>query len=97
MDRPPRGVNTHYRTNEYYSRTVRAHVQDACRPTPSGIVDPMDTSRRDILAATLALGSAPSLAAASERMLRLPREFLWGTAISGHQSEGNNTNSDSWV
>ncbi|HEY0312201.1 MAG TPA: family 1 glycosylhydrolase [Allosphingosinicella sp.] len=23
--------------------------------------------------------------------------FLWGTAISAHQSEGNNTNSDSWL
>lgn len=26
-----------------------------------------------------------------------PPGFLWGTAISAHQSEGNNTNSDSWV
>ncbi|MEW6346223.1 MAG: family 1 glycosylhydrolase [Paraburkholderia sp.] len=25
------------------------------------------------------------------------REFLWGTAISGHQSEGNNLNSDVWL
>ncbi|HEY1630756.1 MAG TPA: family 1 glycosylhydrolase [Rhizomicrobium sp.] len=27
----------------------------------------------------------------------LPGDFLWGTAISAHQSEGNNTNSDSWL
>jgi len=27
----------------------------------------------------------------------LPEGFLWGTAISAHQSEGNNTNSDSWL
>ena len=31
------------------------------------------------------------------RKLELPRDFLWGTAISGHQSEGNNTNSDAWI
>jgi beta-glucosidase len=26
-----------------------------------------------------------------------PKRFLWGTAISAHQSEGNNTNSDTWL
>ena len=26
----------------------------------------------------------------------MPDRFLWGTAISGHQSEGNNVNSDAW-
>ena len=26
-----------------------------------------------------------------------PKGFLWGTAISAHQSEGNNVSSDSWV
>lgn len=35
--------------------------------------------------------------ASPRRALRLPSDFLWGTAISGHQSEGGNTNSDSWV
>ncbi|MBS0385415.1 MAG: glycoside hydrolase family 1 protein [Proteobacteria bacterium] len=57
----------------------------------------MKTSRREVVAATLAVGAAPSMAGADIRSLRLPRDFLWGTAISGHQSEGNNTNSDSWV
>jgi beta-glucosidase len=28
---------------------------------------------------------------------RAPAGFLWGTAISAHQSEGNNTNSDGWL
>jgi beta-glucosidase len=28
---------------------------------------------------------------------RVPEGFLWGTAISAHQSEGNNINSDAWV
>ena len=27
----------------------------------------------------------------------LPDGFLWGTAISAHQSEGNNVNSDAWL
>jgi beta-glucosidase len=27
----------------------------------------------------------------------LPHNFLWGTAISAHQSEGNNINSDAWL
>ncbi len=57
----------------------------------------MHTSRRDVLALGLAMSSAATLASAEERTLRAPRGFLWGTAISGHQSEGNNTNSDSWV
>ncbi len=26
-----------------------------------------------------------------------PKDFLWGTAMSGHQTEGNNTNSDWWA
>ncbi|QQV76823.1 family 1 glycosylhydrolase [Sphingomonas aliaeris] len=26
-----------------------------------------------------------------------PENFLWGTAISAHQSEGNNVNSDAWL
>ena len=57
----------------------------------------MNASRRAVIAATLALGSTPSGAKADESAVRLSRDFLWGTAISGHQSEGNNTNSDSWV
>ena len=27
----------------------------------------------------------------------VPEGFLWGTAISAHQSEGNNVNSDAWL
>ena len=59
----------------------------------------MTPSRRDlILGATL--GSA-ALGAAQARPQSAPRKapdgFLWGTAISAHQSEGNNTNSDTWL
>ena len=28
---------------------------------------------------------------------KFPHGFLWGAATAGHQIEGNNTNSDSWV
>ncbi len=57
----------------------------------------MDISRRNLVAAS-ALGLAiPAQAAAPARDIALPRDFLWGTAISAHQSEGNNTNSDSWL
>lgn len=55
----------------------------------------IDASRRALLAGALALGGAQ--ANAQTRSRRLPRDFLWGTAISGHQSEGNNINSDSWL
>jgi len=32
-----------------------------------------------------------------ERLLRFPDGFLWGSAVSAHQTEGDNTNSDWWV
>jgi beta-glucosidase len=56
----------------------------------------MTSTRRDILAgivAATATGATP-LRAAQRSM---PRGFLWGAAISAHQSEGNDVNSDSWL
>ena len=44
-----------------------------------------------------ALSPAPARAAASSIYRPAPSGFLWGTAISAHQSEGNNTNSDTWL
>lgn len=55
-------------------------------------------TRRQVVAGAAglaALGSAPALAMQAGR--RAPKGFLWGTAISAHQSEGNNTASDSWM
>jgi beta-glucosidase len=55
------------------------------------------TTRRDVLAgmaATTALAASPGFAAAGRTM---PPGFLWGAAISAHQSEGNNSHSDSWL
>ncbi|MFV3127057.1 glycoside hydrolase family 1 protein [Niveispirillum sp. KHB5.9] len=57
----------------------------------------MNTTRRQVLAGlTLAATLGPSPAGAVPRRL-MPKDFLWGSAISAHQSEGNNTNSDSWL
>jgi beta-glucosidase len=33
----------------------------------------------------------------SKQILKFPKGFLWGASTSGHQTEGNNTNSDWWV
>jgi beta-glucosidase len=55
-------------------------------------------SRRTMAGALAAGGAAaalPALAKAGPR--KGPTGFLWGTAISAHQSEGNNTNSDVWL
>ena len=55
------------------------------------------TTRRDVLAglaAATAIGASPARAAARRAM---PKGFLWGAAISAHQSEGNDLNSDSWL
>jgi beta-glucosidase len=56
----------------------------------------MTSTRREILtgmAAATAIGASP-LRAAGRAM---PPGFLWGAAISAHQSEGNDVNSDSWL
>lgn len=57
----------------------------------------MSATRRDLLAG---LTAATTMATAPARGLRLSRKppgFLWGAAISAHQSEGNDVNSDSWL
>jgi beta-glucosidase len=55
-------------------------------------------SRREVLAGTGALAFTASAATAQLVRPRRPAPpgFLWGTAISGHQSEGGNSNSDAW-
>jgi beta-glucosidase len=57
-------------------------------------------SRRAALAggAAIAAGALahPALARGAARR-HFPKGFLWGTAISAHQSEGNDVNSDSWL
>lgn len=51
--------------------------------------------RRDLLIAGAAAALASPAVAKPKRAL--PKDFLWGTAISAHQSEGGNTNSDAWL
>lgn len=54
--------------------------------------------RRTLLAASAAAGAlAATPAFAQSRSRTFPQGFLWGAATSGHQVEGNNTNSDLWV
>jgi beta-glucosidase len=57
-------------------------------------------SRRTLLAAAGTLGAAATSSvahAAPSSPRQTPPGFLWGTAISAHQSEGNDTNSDVWL
>ncbi len=64
--------------------------------------DPLSSISRRALVAGAALGAgtlaAPAVRATARPHTKpAPANFLWGTAISAYQSEGNNTNSDSWV
>ncbi len=54
----------------------------------------MLTRRTALAAGSAALAAAPA-AASGKRPA--PKGFLWGTAISAYQSEGNNTNTDIWL
>jgi beta-glucosidase len=54
-------------------------------------------TRRQIVAGASLLGVVAPTPASAAPARRAPSGFLWGTAISGHQSEGNNVNSDAWL
>ncbi|CAN5293576.1 family 1 glycosylhydrolase [soil metagenome] len=53
----------------------------------------MTPNRRELVAGAAGLLAVGGTSRAQHR----PGGFLWGTAISAHQSEGNNTASDSWL
>ncbi|WP_294264403.1 glycoside hydrolase family 1 protein [uncultured Sphingomonas sp.] len=55
------------------------------------------TSRRALLAGAAAGAALPALASARAPRRAPPIGFLWGAATAGHQVEGGNVNSDSWV
>ena len=57
----------------------------------------MSLSRREMIAGTSAALAATQAKAATPPRRALPKDFLWGTAISAYQSEGNNTNADGWL
>jgi beta-glucosidase len=55
------------------------------------------TTRRHVLAGLTASTAAAAWARPAAAHRAWPKGFLWGAAISAHQSEGNNLNSDSWL
>ena len=58
----------------------------------------MTVSRREMIAgAGIALAATQAKTATARARRELPKDFLWGTAISAYQSEGNTTNADSWL
>ncbi len=61
--------------------------------------DTLRLGRRDLIAAAAigAAGGVPLAGAAPARRKPAPPGFLWGTAISAYQSEGNNLNADAWL
>jgi beta-glucosidase len=54
-------------------------------------------SRREMMAVLGASGALAALPVQAAPRRAMPRGFLWGAAISAHQSEGNDVNSDSWL
>ncbi|WP_317928466.1 glycoside hydrolase family 1 protein [Halioxenophilus sp. WMMB6] len=59
----------------------------------------MKLKRRSLLvgsAAVAGLGAMRSIGMSAEATKEFPANFLWAAATSGHQTEGNNTNSDIW-
>jgi beta-glucosidase len=57
----------------------------------------MKTTRREMLALLAAMTPLPAGAGTAAARRKKPEGFLWGAAISAHQSEGNDVNSDSWL
>jgi beta-glucosidase len=55
------------------------------------------TTRRHVLAGLAASTAVAVRARPAPKRLGMRSGFLWGAAISAHQSEGNNVNSDSWL
>jgi beta-glucosidase len=60
------------------------------------MTDWLTMSRRRAIAGAAGLGIATQLKPAEGSRMLL-KDFLWGTAISDYQSEGNNTNADAWL
>ncbi|QQV77613.1 glycoside hydrolase family 1 protein [Sphingomonas aliaeris] len=56
-------------------------------------------TRRQIVAGSVGIAAAAAAASRSRAAgaRAAAKGFLWGTAISAHQSEGNNVESDSWL
>ena len=57
----------------------------------------MTTTRRTVLAGLTAAAVAGVSPGHGTPRRKVPKGFLWGAAISAHQSEGNDVNADSWL
>jgi beta-glucosidase len=55
------------------------------------------TTRRHVLSGLAAAAAVSTSAGFGASRRAMPKGFLWGAAISAHQSEGNDVNSDSWL
>tara|TARA_R110000824_G_scaffold172404_4_gene350208 strand:+ start:516 stop:1844 length:1329 start_codon:yes stop_codon:yes gene_type:complete len=63
-------------------------------------VQDMEIGRRELMQVAAGAAAAPALLANTDLVTArrpAPADFLWGAAISAHQSEGNNFNSDAWL
>lgn len=56
-----------------------------------------DTTRRTVMAGLAAAAAVDALPGQAAPRRKMPKGFLWGAAISAHQSEGNDVHSDSWL
>jgi beta-glucosidase len=56
----------------------------------------MELTRRTVLKASAAVLAAAAFPTVAQADRKFPVGFLWGAATSGHQTEGNNTSSDTW-
>ncbi|HEU4625461.1 MAG TPA: family 1 glycosylhydrolase [Steroidobacteraceae bacterium] len=54
-------------------------------------------TRREVLAALAAAATLRVSSGHTATRSPIPKGFLWGAAISAHQSEGSDVNSDSWL
>lgn len=57
----------------------------------------MTTTRRTVLAGLTTAAVAGVSPGHGTPRRKVPKGFLWGAAISAHQSEGNDVNADSWL
>lgn len=58
------------------------------------------TDRRALIGGAALLAALPATGLAQSRQASakpFPKKFIWATATAGHQVEGNNTNSDTWL
>jgi beta-glucosidase len=61
------------------------------------MTQPSALTRRALIAAASIAAPATQAVAQAAPAGNMPKGFLWGAATAGHQVEGNNVNSDTWL